>query len=97
MEYLLINLYNKNTAPEQFKILESLSKVLKDFQDISGKNIIFAGDIHLLFDQKLFDKNLLVKPNIQKLAVSKLIEFKESLDLGDMWRIRNPKSKIFTL
>ena len=30
-EYLLINLYNGNTEPEQLKILESLSKVLKDF------------------------------------------------------------------
>ena len=30
MEYLLINLYNGNTEPEQLKILENLSKVLKD-------------------------------------------------------------------
>ena len=36
-EYLLMNLYNGNTKPEQLKILESLSKVLKGFQDISEK------------------------------------------------------------
>ena len=30
-KYLLINLYNGNTEPEQLKILESLSKVFKDF------------------------------------------------------------------
>ena len=36
-EYFLINLYNGNTEQEQLKILESLSKLLKDFQDISEK------------------------------------------------------------
>ena len=52
-EYLLIDLYNGNTEPGQSKILESLSKVSKDFQDISEKNIIFAEDFNLFFDQKL--------------------------------------------
>ena len=33
---------------------------------------------------------------MKKLAVSKLIELKESLNLCDIWRIRNPKSKAFT-
>ena len=35
MEYLLINLHNRNTEPEQLQILESLSKILKYFQDLS--------------------------------------------------------------
>ena len=34
-EHILINLYNGNTEQEQLKIFESLSKVLKNFQDIS--------------------------------------------------------------
>ena len=38
-EYLLINLYNENTKSEQLNILESLSNILKDFQDLSEKNI----------------------------------------------------------
>ena len=52
-EYLLINLYSGNTVPEQFKILKSLSNVLKEFQDIKEKSIIFAGDFNLFFDGKL--------------------------------------------
>ena len=71
-EYLLINLYNWNTEPEQLKILESLSKLLKYFQDISEKSIIFAGDFNLFFDQKL--KPAGGNPILKKLAVSKLIE-----------------------
>ena len=52
-EYLLINLYNENTESEQLNILENLSNILKVFQDLSEKNIIFAGDFNLIFDQKL--------------------------------------------
>ena len=70
-EYLLINLYDGNTEPEQLKVLESLLKVLKDFQDISEKSIIFAGDFNLFFDQKLESAG--GNPILKKLAVSKLI------------------------
>ena len=71
-EYLLINLYNGNIESEQLNILESLSNILKDFQDLSGKNIIFAGDFNVYFYQKLESAggNRILK----KLAVSKLIE-----------------------
>ena len=81
-DYLLINLYNGNTEPEQLKISESLSKVFRDFQNISEKNIIFesAGG----------------NPILKKLVVSKLMKPKESLKLYDIWRIRNPKSKTVT-
>ena len=41
-EYLLINLYNGNTEPEQLNILES-QKILKDFQDLSKKYHSFLG------------------------------------------------------
>ena len=42
---LLITLYNWNTEWKQLKILDSLSKVLNEFQDISEKNIIFAREM----------------------------------------------------
>ena len=42
----MINLYNGNTKPEQLKILESQSKVLKNFQDTSEKNIVFVGNFY---------------------------------------------------
>ena len=89
----MINLYNWNTKPEQLHILESLSKILKDIQDLSEKNIIFAGDFNLFFDQKLESAD--GNPILKKLGVSKLIELKESLPC-DIWRIRNPKPKAYT-
>ena len=46
---LLITLYNGNTEREQLKFLDSLSKVLNEFQDINEKNIIFAREISFDF------------------------------------------------
>ena len=90
----MINLYSRNTEPVQLNILESLSKILKDFQDLSEKNIIFAGDFNIFFDEKL--ESACGNPIWKKLAVRKLIEIKESLNLCDIWQIRSPKSKAFT-
>ena len=55
------------------------------------KKIVFAGDFNLFFDQKL--ESVGGNPILKKLAVSKLIQLKESLNLCDIWQIRNPKSK----
>ena len=52
-EYLLINLCNMNTEPKQLKVLDSLWNILKDFRGLSEKNIIFARDFNLFFDQNL--------------------------------------------
>ena len=84
----------RNTETEQLSILENLSKISKDFQDISEKNIIFAGDFNLFFDQKLESAG--ENPILKKLAVSKLIELEDSPNLCEIWQIRNTKSKEFT-
>ena len=91
----MINLYNGNTESEQLNILESLSDILKDFQDLSEKNIIFAGDVHLFFDQNLESAG--GNPILKKLAVSKLIELKLSLNLCAIWKLEtlNPKHLLF--
>ena len=57
------------------------------------KNIIFAGDFNLFFDQKLESAG--ANAILKKLAVSKLIELEDSLNLCEIWRIRNTKSKEF--
>ena len=69
-------------------------KILKEFQDLSEKNIIFAGGFNLLFDQKLESAG--GNPISKILVVSKLIELKESLNLCNIWQIRNPKFKAVT-
>ena len=80
--YLLINLYNENTEPEQLKFLESLSKILKKFQDIGKKISFLQGTLIFFFDQKL--ESVGGNSVLKKLAVSKLIGLKESLNLCDI-------------
>ena len=59
------------------------------------KKISFLqGTLVCFFDQKLESAD--GNPILKKLAVSKLIELKESLNMCDIWRIRNPKPKAFT-
>ena len=46
--------------------------IFKKFQDLSEKNIIFAGDFNLFFEQKLESAG--GNPILKKLAISKLKE-----------------------
>ena len=59
-----------------------------------NNNIICAGDFNLLFNIKLksYGGNLVFK----KRFVGKIFELKETYNLTDIWRIRNPKAKQYT-
>ena len=50
--------------------------------------MIFAGDFNLFLNSKFDAKG--GKPAIKKKNLAKLIQLKESYDLCDIWRIRNP-------
>ena len=54
-----------------------------------------AGDFDLFFNSKLEAQG--GNPILKKKSLAKLIEFKETYDLCDIWRVRNTKSKRFTL
>ena len=56
--------------------------------------IICAGDFNLLFNIKLerYRGNLVFK----KRSVGKIFELKETYNLTDIWRMRNPKAKQYT-
>ena len=53
-----------------------------------------AGYFNLFFDSKLEAQG--GNPTSIKKSLAKLIEFKETYDLCDIWRVRNTKSKRFT-
>ena len=59
------------------------------------KNLILAGDFNLFLNSKLDAKG--GKPAFKKKkSLAKLIQLKESYDLCDIWRIRNPVTSAFT-
>ena len=51
--FVLVNLYNANTEPEQVKTLWKLDQLLDDFSINNSQNIILAGDFNFFFDLKL--------------------------------------------
>ena len=91
-QYILINLYNANAETEQLKILESFKQSLLKNLDISqNKRIIFTGDFNIFFNLKLETKGGI--PLLKRKSIEKLVEIKGSLDVCDIWRIRDPNTR----
>ena len=68
--------------------------MLEDIGNISDKKIILGVDLNLVFDCNL--QTCRGIPVLKKKSLAKFIEIKESLNLCDIWRIRNPKFKRYT-
>ena len=71
-----------------------MKNLLKDIDNISDKKIILGGDLNLVFDCNL--EACGGNPVLKKKSLTKFIEIKESLNLCDISRIRNPKFKRYT-
>ena len=92
--YILINLYNANTETEQCKIFNELQSLLNFFDINQNKKIILAGDFNIFLSSELEARG--GKPIAKRKSIIKLVDIKESLDICDIWRIRNPKRQNFT-
>ena len=92
--FVLINIYNANNELDQVKTLTDLSEILDCVVDIQNKNKIFGGDFNVTFDFFLEAQG--GKPILKIHTLAKTIQVKEKLNLVDIWRIRNPKTKRFT-
>ena len=90
----MINSYNGNTETEQVSVLNNLSSLLENFDVALDKKLILA-DFDLFLNSKL-DVNEGKAHIKKKKSLAKLIQLKESYDLSDIWRIRNPVTSTFT-
>ena len=63
--------------------------------DISTKNIILGGDFNLFCDSLIETED--GNPILEKRSLAKMTEMLENCDLCDIWRIRNTKTKHFTI
>ena len=92
--FILVNIYNPNTKTGQVTTLLDLGRILETINDFSKKHIVLAGDFNFFF---FFDTSLETnQPTMKKKSIAKFIELKEKFDLCYIWRIRNPKTKIYT-
>ena len=90
----LINIYKANDKLDQLKTLTDLSKIVDCVNDIQNKNIIFGSDFNIIFDSFLDAQG--GNPILKKHTLAKKIQIKERLNLVNIWRIQNPKTKRFT-
>ena len=93
-DFLLINLYNANKECEQLNVLTTLCNFLSNNTDLHCKKIIFCRNFNVFFDNNY--KPQRGNTTLKKKSVVKLIHIKESLELCEIWRVRNLKKKRFT-
>ena len=84
--FVLINFYKPNTENELLTMMKTI--------DINENiNLLLAGDFKVFFNINL--ECCGSNPSFKQKSVAKLIEIIENFNLGDIWRIRNPKTKKF--
>ena len=93
--FILINSYNPNIEAEQLKLLSKLTEMLIKLHLNQNNNIICA-NFKLLFNVKLKFESYEGNTVFKNRSVGKIFELKETYNLTDIWRIRNPKAKQYT-
>ena len=68
--------------------------MLNSIPNIINKKEILGSDFNLFFNTSL--ETQCGNPILKKKILAKVIEIKKTLDLCNIWRIKNPKSKRFT-
>ena len=68
--------------------------MLEELDINQEKSVVLAGDFNFFSDTKL--EAMCENPTLKKKLVGKLLEIKESFELCDIWRIRNPSSQRYT-
>ena len=90
---MLINIYNANTKKEQVRVLDKLTTIISNFENI-GNHVIFTDDFNIFFDTSLDAKGGTL--TLKSRSINKLIELNKTLDLCVIWRIRHPKKRKYT-
>ena len=70
---------------EQVSVLNELTTVLSNFENIHKHDVIFAGDFNIFFNASLDAKG--DTPTLKSQSIDKLIE---------LWKIRNLKKRKYT-
>ena len=69
--FVLINIYNANTEPEQLHTLNDLINILETFEDIQNKSVVLVGDFNVILNPSIDLKG--GKPVIKKKTMAKII------------------------
>ena len=91
--YIMGNIYAPKKTKEQCSFFEDLQQKLDDFVTCQNQRIIIGGDFNVVNDPDLDCSG-----GVPKVKESSKIldDICLNYDLIDIWRIRNPESKLFT-
>ena len=88
---VFINLYNQNTESTQIKTFEILFSHITLLHLDERSQIVSVGDFNLFFNYQLEADG--GNPSFKSKSVCKFYEISETLDLCDIWRVRNRAKK----
>ena len=81
--FVLINIYNANTEPDQLHTLNDLLNIFETFhENIQDKHFVLGGDFNAILNRVLDLEG--GKPAIKKKTIAKPIQITENLDFCDI-------------
>ena len=93
--FLLVNLYLPNYEHLQVLVMKSLiERLTSDFDIPIDTKIVWGGDFNFIFDSNLDSSG--ENPILKTTSIETIQEIMLEWDLCEIWRLRNPSSKIFT-
>ena len=91
---LLIKLNNANQEANQVKVISNLLEMLGKIDIEADSNIIFGGEMNVIFDILLESDG--GSPSLETTTLSQSELLLQSYELCDIWRIRNKITKGYT-
>ena len=91
---VLISYHVPNQEAEQLKVLDRLTHILDQLDIAEDTTFIWGGDFNMIFDIDLDADG--GSPKLYIKSVSKLLLVMSEIDLGDIYKVRNPDSRRFT-
>ena len=88
----LVNIYAPNKVRGKF--YKNLHRVLQTEDLHCDENIIIGGDFNCPLDPKLDKKGGIMVP--RKMVIDNIECLQNEVDLVDVWRIKNPRSRSYT-
>ena len=91
--FVFVNIYAPNKIKDQCVFFEEIKKQLDEVELVENCEVIIGGDFNVILDASLDGTG--GKPQVKE-SCKKIEDLCSSLDLIDIWRIRNPDVKRFT-
>jgi exonuclease III len=91
----LINVYAPNKEAEQITFINAISRIITKYEINNGDNVIIGGDWNQVMNVNL-DKCGGISHIVRQKYADKIAELMGTIDVLDIWRLRNSAKKRYT-